>query len=184
MKSFLLLCACFLLLGPTALRAQSCQPVALAQDPLKRKLLLDYIATCRQKHHFFEDKGVVELVSFQDAEGLTRWYLSAKVDDRYRAMPPAQYARLDNDVILIYQGSATAQPLPIAGDAASRNACIQEVVGGRVYHYTNEPRYTEVINEKGIRERVKVTTMTGGAPYNDLIIRFNKDGTVTKFQPA
>lgn len=182
MKPFLLLAFCLCLLGHTNLLAESCRRVELAQN--QRQLLLDYISNCYQKHHFFEGKGVVQAVIYQDEEGLTRWYLSARVDDRYRAMPPEQYALLNNNVVLIYQGTPTAQPLPIAGDAASRNACIQEVVGGRVYHYTNEPSYTEVINEKGVREKVKVTTMTGGAPYNDLIIRFNKDGTVTKFQPV
>lgn len=182
MKLLLVLLA--LLLGPIELFAQACRPVEIATDPLKRKLLLEYIGTCYQNHYFFEDKGVVELVIYQDEGGCTRWYLSAQIDDRYRAMPPEQYALFDNDVILQYQGTETGQRIPIAGNPASRNACIQIVVDGRVYHYADTPRYTETINAKGRRKKVQMTTLTGGATHNDLIIRFNKDGTITKFQPV
>ena len=181
MKHLLLL---VLLLKSSGLWAQACQPIELFKEPDKRALLLSYIAECHQKHHFIEDKGVVQLVRYTDPDGLPRWYLSALIDDRYQATPPAQYAQLNNDMILVYEGDSSGQLLPVAGDAAGRRECIREVVGGRVYHYSDEPSYTYVTNEKGEKEKIRVRTMSNGNLHHELIIRFNKDGTVSKFTPV
>jgi hypothetical protein len=177
---FLLLLA---LLGQRALAAPPCRQIDLATTAQKKALLREYIEQCQRTLHFHGDKGVVKLIIYQE-DGITCWLLSALTDDRYRAFPPAQYARFKQDVILVYRGGANANPLPIAGDLASRAACIQEVVGQRVTAYVAAPQYTSVTDAQGNTQRVKITRVTGGNFDNEVIIKFNKDGTVSKYQPV
>lgn len=173
-----------LLLSQQILFAQTCQQIEVATDPAKTALLNEYVRECGTKHYFFEDKGVVKLVIYQDKQGLTRWHLSALVDDRYRILPPRDYAQLGNNIILVYQGDTEGSPLPIAGNATARDACMQEVVGGRVYERSTRKQVINVRQENGNIERVPVTYLSGGNSHNELIIRFNKDGTITKFLPV
>jgi hypothetical protein len=173
-----------LLLGPGSVWAQACEQINLVATAQQRALLQDYVVDCYQRHFFFEDKGAVKLIAYQDAEGRPCWLLSAIVDDRYRAAPPAQYAHFGNNVILVYKGDSRGNALPPAGDSAERAACLSEVLGGRVYHYTNEPQYTIDKDAPGGPKKIKVTHESGGNVHNDLIIKFNKDGTVTKLVPV
>ena len=173
-----------LLLGHGSLRAQACEQINLATDAQKRGLLRDYIVDCYQRHFFFEDKGAVKLVAYQDAEGRPCWLLSALIDDRYCAAPPGRYAWLGNDVILVYQGDSQANALPALGNTAEREACLREVLGGRVYHYTKEPQYSLDMDAPGGPRKIRVIHEAGGNVHNDLIIKFNKDGTITKLIPA
>ncbi|MGI4835473.1 MAG: hypothetical protein ACRYFK_18630 [Janthinobacterium lividum] len=173
-----------LLLGGNQLFAHACQPVNLITDAQKKGLLQDYIRECHRQHFFVEDKGAVKLIAYQDADGRPCWLLSAIVDDRYRTAPPASYTRFGNDVILVYQGDSNGNPLPIAGNLAEREACIREVLKGRLYHYTNEPQYTTTTDAQGNAKQVQITHVIGGNPHNDLLIKFNRDGTVSKFTPV
>lgn len=182
MRSSLILVG--LLLGSGPAWAQSCEQIKLATDTQKRKLLRDYITDCYQRHLFFGGKGAVKLVAYQDGEGRPCWLLSAIVDDRYQAAPPAQYAHFGKNIILVYQGNSQGRALPAAGDAAARAACLQEVLGSRVYHYKEEPQYTIDTDAPGGPRKIKVTHVFGGSPDNDLLIKFSKDGTITKFRPV
>lgn len=182
MRTLLVLAA--LLLGHGQLAAQSCQQVKVATNAQKKHLLRDYIQECHQRHFLSEDKGAVTLVVYQDTAGRTCWLLSTISDDRYRTTPPAHYARVGNAIILVYQGTSSGNPLPLAGNPAAREACIREVLGGRVAPYVDEPRYILVNDAQGKPQKVKVTNVSGGNLHNDVIIRFNKNGTVSKLIPV
>lgn len=99
---------CLLLIAWLALpllgtaQVPACQPVQIAPDEAKRDLLRQFITDCHREHYFFEDKGVVELIAYQDSKGRTAWYLSALIDDRYRDNPPAAYSMQGNDIVLVY----------------------------------------------------------------------------------
>ncbi|NML64593.1 hypothetical protein HHL22_05180 [Hymenobacter sp. RP-2-7] len=174
-----------LLLGPGPVWAQACEQIKLATTTQQRAVLRDYISLCHQRHFFSKDKGVVQLVAYQNAEGRPRWLLSALTDDRYRDAPPARYARLGRDVILVYQGDANGNALPLAGDPAERAACLSKVLGDRLYHYTKEPpRYIIDKDAPGGPRKMEARQVTGGSSHNDLIIEFNKDGTFTKLVPV
>jgi len=110
--------------------------------------------------------------------------LSAISDDRDRAASPARYARFGNDIILVYQGDSNGTPLPTAGNLAERDACLSEVLGGRISHYAAEPLYATTVDGQGNTKQVKITHVTGGNTHNDLLIKFNKDGTISKFLPV
>lgn len=164
--------------------AQGCRPVALVTDSVHRAELVRYIRLCQQQSVLSEGKGLVHLTCYQDADGLACWYLSAFADDRYTLTPPAQYAVFNQQIILLYQGDQSGTPLPIAGDPSARVACLQEVVGSRVSPYSRLPQYTTVRNETGKLQRVQVRHVTGGAPNHELLLKFHKNGTVTRFQPV
>lgn len=181
--SFLLL-ALSMLLGQSQLFAQTCRQVDVATTPQKNVLLSDYIHECRQNRYFFEDKGAVKLIIYQDSDGVTCWYLSAIVDDRYRELPPEQYAFFDNDVILIYQGDSAGKPRPIAGDPTSRDGCIQDILGSRVYEHSTKKQFVFSHDANGKIQKIPVTRLSGGGLHNDLIIKFNKNGTVSKLIPV
>jgi len=174
-----------LLLSASSLRAQGCEPIKLATDAQKRGVLRDYISTCYQRHFLSKNKGAVKLIAYQDAEGRPCWLLNTLVDDQYRTAPPAHYARLGNDVILVYQGDSQGNALSAADNVAARVACLRKVLGSRVYHYTEEdPQYTLDTSAPDGPKKIKITHFSGGSSHNDLLIKFNKDGTVTKFKPV
>lgn len=170
-----------LLFTQRPLFAQSCQPVQVATTAQQKEALRKYIKECNQKRFFSEGKGVVKLIIFQDAEGLTNWHLIALLDDSYRSFPPAQYAYFEDRVILIYQGNQNARYLPIEGDEASRNACIQDIVGSRVAKYSPKQRFVSKQDATGKVNQVPVRDFLYGNLNNEVVIRFNKDGTITEF---
>jgi len=182
MKYLLIVLA--LLLGQGRIFAQSCQQIKLTTTPQKDALIRDYINDSRQKRYFFEDKGVVKLVIYQNDEGATCWHLSALIDDRYRTLPPEQYAFFDNDVILIYQGDKNGQLLPIAGEKNTRDVCIQDIVGSRVYECSKRKQFVYTKDANGKAQKIPVTQLSYGNLNNELIIKFNKDGTVSKYVPV
>lgn len=174
-----------LLLGPGPVWAQACEQIKLATTTQQRAVLRDYISLCHQRHFFSRDKGAVKLIAYQNTEGRPCWLLSALTDDRYRAAPPARYARLGRDVILVYQGDANGNALPLAGDSAGRAACLSKVLGDRLYHYTKEPpQYTIDKDAPGGPRKIEIRQITGGNSHNGLIIKFNKNGTVTELVPV
>jgi hypothetical protein len=170
--------------GSHALFAQVCRPVALATDSVHRAELGRYIQLCQQQYVLSEGKGLVHLTCYQDAEGLSCWYLSALADDRYTLTPPSQHTVFNKQIILIYQGNQSGTPLPIAGDPTARVACLREVVGSRVSPYLRSPQYTTVPDATGKLQRVQVQQVTGGAPNHDLLLKFHKNGTVTRLKPV
>lgn len=174
----------WLLLGCMTAHAQVCQEVELFTTAQKRSLIREYINDCHQKHHFFEDKGVVQLVAYQNPQGLLCWYLSALVDNRYLAAPPQQYAWFDNDVALVYQGDKQGRVIAASKPSAELRACLTEVVGGRVYEYRKIPAYAYYTDSNGARKKTLIKHDATGNVHNELIIVFNGDGTITKKIPS
>lgn len=178
--AYTLVCLCW----STAILAQNCPTAQTFSEPAQKTELANYINQCYQKHFFFDGKGIVQLIAYKNEDGLPCWYLRAYVDDRYVRTPPAQYAMFNNDVILIYQGNQQGELIAPTGNVVAQADCLRAIVEGRLYQYIDAPQYTTVKNEKGQVERVKVTRLTGGNTNNGVIIRFNKDGSVTRFQPV
>ena len=169
--------------------AQACQQLAstaLAADAARRQLLQQFISSCYQEHYFFQDKGVVELLTYRDGQGRENWYLSALIDDRYRDAPPRTYTMLGNTIILVYQADSTGrkQPAPVQ-EAASLNECLATVIGPAVYQRpTIKERYVEVLDAQGKPKKVRVQTLSGGNLHHERRILFLPDGTHKVFIPA
>jgi hypothetical protein len=159
--------------------------VQVAPDKAKRDLLRQFITDCHQEHYFFEDKGVVELIAYQDGRGRTAWYLSAIIDDRYRDNPPTAYSMLGNDIILVYQGDSLGNKLRTpALDMAPLVKCLELVIGPAVYQRPaiKERFVEETVGQKTTKYRV--FTQSGGNLHHERRIIFNADGTYRIYMPA
>lgn len=102
-----------LLLGlaiPTISKGQVCQEVKLYDDK-QQQILAHYIQECLHGRTFVDDKGVVHLSEYKDAQGRLVWELQAFIDDRYRDSPPTHWASLNGDIILIYRVDSTTRAL-------------------------------------------------------------------------
>lgn len=164
--------------------SQSCQEVNLLDSRTKRDLLKEYVNSCRQNNYFIEDKGVVSIVTYQDAAGHVCWYLSALIDDRFLKNPPTQYTQIDNDICLVYQGNSSGMPVTQTAHTSELESCLAELIGSRVYKYVSGPQYTYTTDENGKKEKWRVKHDSLGNVHNGLIIVFNKDGSYTKKIPA
>lgn len=170
------------LLLSASLLAQPCKRVDIATTPQQKMLIREYLQECRQKRYFFEDKGIVTLTIYQDAKGRTCWLLSAMIDDRYRANPlPEQYAFVAHDVFLVYKGDSTGRVLSMPTGTTERDKCLQEIIGSRVYERSTKKQFMYVQEANGQETKYPVTHQFNGNHWNEQIIRFNRDGTVTKF---
>ena len=163
----------------------ACQQVSIATDQVKRDLLRQFITDCYQTHYFFEDKGLVELITYQDNKGRTAWYLSAIIDDRYRDNPPQTYSLLGNDIILVYQGDSLGNKLraPTAAVAPLMH-CLELVIGPAVYQRPaiKERFVEETVGQKTTKYRVR--TNSGGNVHHERRVIFNADGTYKIYMPA
>lgn len=172
------------LLAYNSLFAQTCHPIDIANTAQKKMILRDYIKECKQKQFFSKDKGAVKLVTYQDTDGTDRWLLSAIVDDRYRELVPEQYSSFGKDIVLVYKADKNGNLLPISSDTVARAVCIRKALGGRVYKYSTKQQFAVIRDENGETKKVPVTHVIGGNSDNSVIIRFNKDGTLSKMIPV
>lgn len=164
--------------------SQPCQEVNLLDSRAKRELLKEYVTSCRLKNYFIEDKGVVSIVTYQDAAGHVCWYLSALIDDRFLKNPPTQYTEIDNYICLVYQGNSSGMPVTQTAPASELESCLSDIIGSRVYKYVSGPQYTYTTDATGKKEKWRVKHTDTGNVHNGLIIIFNKDGSYTKEIPA
>jgi hypothetical protein len=164
--------------------SQSCQEVNLLDSPAKRELLKEYVNSCRQNNYFIEDKGVVSIVTYQDAAGHVCWYLSALIDDRFLKNPPTRYTWIDHEICLVYQGNSLGVPVTQTAHTSELDSCLSELIGSRVYKYVSGPQYIYTTDANGKKEKMRVSHQSGGNVHNGLIIVFNKDGSYTKKIPA
>jgi hypothetical protein len=183
--SILLVASALALPLPGIAQAPACQPLQIAPDKVKRDLLQQFIIDCHHEHYFFEDKGVVELIAYQDGMGRTAWYLSAIIDDRYRDNPPAAYSMLGTDIVLVYQGDSLGNKLRTpTPDVAPLVHCLELVIGPAVYQRpTIKERFIEEkVGQKTTKYRVR--TDSGGNVHHERRIIFNTDGTYKVYIPA
>ena len=170
---------CLLFAGHLA-SAQACTEVDLFNTAQKRALLQEYINDCRQKHYFFEDKGIVQLITYQDDKGHICWLVSSSVDNRFLASPAQQYAWLGNDVILIYPGDSKGNIVPISNPTDELKKCVSELVGGRVYDYQPKSQYAYYTDPNGIKKKTAVRHTVSGNVHNELIIEFDNSTIIKK----
>ena len=183
-KIFSLLPLIFLLVSQ--LIAQPCQEITIATDSTKQSILRQFISSAEKNRFFVNDKGIVKLTRYQDANGLTRWYLVATIDDQYKDNPPTKFSDFDGDIVLVYDADSSGKELPTKGNAANINQCLEEKIGDRVYiRPRTKNRWTsheyKTLSGKIIRQgQRRITTGNGGS----LIIIFQKDGTYKTLTPV
>ncbi|UYZ57483.1 hypothetical protein [Hymenobacter latericus] len=72
----------------------------MASTALQKRVLREFIAGCHRERHFFEDKRIVQLTTYQDARGQLNWVVSALIDDRFKDNPTITYSLIDDTLIL------------------------------------------------------------------------------------
>jgi hypothetical protein len=160
-------------------QAQSCQRIEVATDSTRKHLLYQFIDECYRGRYFIEDKGIVSLTIYQNAEGQEIWSIHAMIDDRYKDNPPTTYSILGNNVILVYSADSlgrTNKVLP--QNIASINRCIGDVIANRVYQRPLvKERSIEVLGTNKEFIKLPVKTITGGNYWNSKRVLFNTNGT-------
>ncbi|WP_080059277.1 hypothetical protein [Spirosoma aerolatum] len=153
--------------------------VKLATDPVKKKILFQYIQDCLHNQSFNTtyDKGIINLYEYKNSQNQLCWLLFAQIDDSYKDNPPTRFSDFQGEIILIYDADSTGRVLKTSGDKASLNRCLEQIIGDRVFiRPTIKTRWTSSVlpdNEKRKEGNHRWVTGGGGA----VIIRFNKDGS-------
>lgn len=174
-----ILMALFTLLALTNAYGQSCQQIDIAPDPLRKRILQEYVEECRQERYFFEDKGIIKLITYQDAKGRLNWSLMAMVDDRYKDNPTKNYSLVGETLILVYQADSVGRtnitpPL----EKHALNECLESVVLDRVYQRpVGKDRLVDPPTINGKSKKIRARTLNYGNQWNSKRIIFYSDGT-------
>jgi len=158
--------------------AAPCRQVDLKIDTTKHRILDNFISACYKESHFVYDKGIIHLIIYTDAKGLTNWILSPQIDDWYKNNPTPTFAVYDSYIILVYpadvNGNAlrTSEPEPV-------NKCLEDIIGDRVYlNPTRKDRWVPPYKIPGL-DRVftegRRRSVTGGG--GEIHVLFYKNGT-------
>ena len=168
----------------SALPCNEIERVDLENDPIKSKILVDYIHYCESKE-WKNDKGIVMLTEYTNEDGKYCWLLAPSIDDRYKDNPPKKFATFTGDIILIFEGDRMLNTKPVSGDKDRLNSCLEQLIGDRVYiRPTTKTRWADgfrPFTTERIKEgRRRIYGGNGGT----LIIIFNGDGTFKKQLPV
>lgn len=160
--------------------------VDLDSDPVKRKILVDFIHYS-EAESWKNDKGIVWLTEYINEDGKQCWYLMPSIDDGFKDNPPKKLATLNGDIILIFEGDAIGMP-KLRSDLKDKeiiNECLDRIIGDRVYiRPTAKTRWAD-----GFRPFTKERIQEGrrriiGGDGGSVIIIFNSNGTYRKVTPV
>jgi len=171
------------LLGVELTLAQPCKEIKIDTTPAKRKLLLDYLDQCFKQRIFVEDKGIVRLEISYDSLHQERWDLYVMIDDQYKDDPPTKYARVNDNLFLVYDNSkGISKPVNVEQTIT----CLEEVIEDRVYIRPPKKAYYTTIEVNGIPKKVQRVKriQIAGNYWKGLIIIFQKDGTYKTLTPV
>ena len=102
------------------------------QPPVK-KILTEFFSECVRERFFYEDKGIVEVISYEDSLSKENYLLSAVIDDRFLENPPKSYYINENgDFFLFYKGDQFGNKIKEIISNKSIDD-LQKLIGDRVY---------------------------------------------------
>jgi hypothetical protein len=165
------------------------EQVEIAPDSLKKRILFEFIRASISNKWFSSvyDKGIVHLHEYTNEEGENCWRLFPTIEDRYKDNPPTRFSDFGGDIILVYEADSVGHPLKTKGDIDSLNACLEQIIGDRVFtRPANRSRWTSdvlpIINRRRSEGNRRNITGNGG----DVIIIFDKKakGGYRKSYPA
>jgi hypothetical protein len=158
--------------------APPCRQVDLKIDTTKRRILNNFISACNRENYFVQDKGIIHLIIYTDAKGLTNWRLSPWIDDWYKYNPTPTFAVYDDYIILVYAADVNGRK-QIAPEPAPVNKCLEDIIGDRVYlSPTRKDRWVppyKMLGSGRISTEGRRRDVTGGG--GEIHILFYKNGT-------
>ena len=159
--------------------------VKLDTDPNKRQILVDFIRAC-ERNQWKNDKGIVLIREYQNAQGKSCWLLLSSIDDSYKDNPPDRFASFNGDIILVFDADSNKNVKSTIGDKDRLNQCLAQIIGDRVYtRPTIKGRWTDnvmPISNRKMKEGAH--RIFGGNPGGSLIIIFNPDGSYQGLSPV
>jgi hypothetical protein len=180
-----------LLLGTyNIIYGQTCQRIEIATNTQKKQLLNEFIEDLTKKECFVEDKGIIHLSMYKDADGRERWDLYPVIDDRYKDNPTAKYAYFEpgnstiTTVLLVWDADSTGSIIPLKGNQPTILECLSKIIEDRVYI---RPPYSKRLKESTLANGKKIMiedrAHINGSKCGYHII-FNKNGTYQKIPMA
>jgi|GEM_PF-6372532 len=180
--------------SPGLAQAEDCRFVDVFTYAVNRSAMNEYSSYIRKLGgfpHWGENgpMGVFLLTQFVNEKGQECWYLETCLDDRYKEQLWTHYAFYNGTLVLINYGDSTGRvirpavssPGPEGNTMKRRMACIEAIVGDRVY--VRPARVKRMIYEQRtpagpmawFEQKVAIT----GNPYGRALITFRGDGTFT-----
>lgn len=165
-------------IGSFSVRAQDtipappCQQVDLITNKAKRSLISSFLdsalsQSANSSREFVNDKGIIHLYRYQNAEGDSVWRLIPVIDDRYKDNPPQAFADVQGDIALIWDADEQGRPLKNPNPPEPYVQCLEQVIGDRVYlRPTIKTRWTSHVLPWGRKRKHgnhRVSTGGGGA---------------------
>lgn len=167
-----------------AMPCKEVERIDLESDPVKSKILFDYICYCETKE-WKNDKGIVMLIEFINEDGKQCWLLVPSIDDRYKDNPPRKFATFHGDIVLIFEGDRMHNIKPASGDKDELNSCLEQLIGDRVYiRPTVKTRWADGFRPFTNEKIEEGRRWTYGGNGGTLMIIFNGDGTYKKGLPV
>jgi hypothetical protein len=166
-------------------------------DTTTRKILHSYIIEANKHLSLTYDKnnkkkGIYQIITYTDEKG--RKCISAKtwIDDRYKDNPPSKWGYLLGYILLYYEGDVkgTEQKNTASADFMD---CLEIIIGDRVYPRPKptlrfmEIKDYDILNRRSNYWKVEIDrTKTDilGNDSNNTIFIFEKNGTITSYEPA
>jgi hypothetical protein len=135
-------------------------------SPVISTILREYQSECSRNRFFYEDKGIVKVVVFQDSLNRQVYRLSALIDDRYLDNPTNEYLTIGADVFLFYHGDKEGNEIK---NVLKNNEieCLKKLVGDRVYiRPLKADRWVEYQGINNQTLRTKTRTIYAGNIWN------------------
>lgn len=146
------------------------------------EILIEYYGECVRERYFFEDKGIVEVVVYEDSLSKNRLHLTALIDDRYLDNPPNQYLKIQDRVFLFYKGDQSGKKI-VASVSGNLVTQLKNVVEDRVYvRPVKVERTVEIKGVDGNIKKTKVMQITFGNGWNSTTIIFEDKERYSKLK--
>ncbi|MDQ3536478.1 MAG: hypothetical protein M3421_12725 [Bacteroidota bacterium] len=163
--------------------ASPCQQIDVITNRQQGKIITDFVSNSLSDNYFINNKGIISLRRYRDANGDSVWILRPLIDNRYEDNPPTKFSTFGGDIILVYdadeRGNEDQNP-----SAKLYNACLEDVIGNRVYpRPTRKDRW---INETIFNGRKMNQGIQRGRTGNGGSVKvvFKKDGSYEISRPV
>ncbi|QDK82887.1 hypothetical protein EXU85_31495 [Spirosoma sp. KCTC 42546] len=149
-----------------------------------KKILINYIDDAVRKGAFVGDKGVVEVVRYLNENGRPSWLIKTTIDDSYKDNPPVEWASLESDIILFYDTNSSSNDVIKHKPTPELLRCLDDAIKDRLYiRPTRRERLVDSGFTTPARKPIIIKTRRISTS-NSIVIVFEADGSITKYQPV
>ncbi len=166
-------------------------------DTITRGILHSYIGESNKHLSLTYDKnnkkkGIYQIITYMDEKGRKCLSVRTWIDDRYKDNPPSKWGYLMGDILLYYDGEIDGTERKNVASADFMD-CLEIIIGDRVYPRPKPTLRFIELKDYNIQNRRsnfwkveidRTKTMLNGNDSNNTIFIFEKNGTITSYEPA